>query len=320
MYNISHKYKQLLFLLLKVVIIAVAFYFMYYKLATNKLLSLELLKQQLSIAFSNSIWAIIILLLFTDANWLLEIFKWKILASYEKKITFLEAYKQCFASLTISIITPNKIGEYGAKALYFEKKRRKRIVFLNALGNLSQLLVTLIFGLIGIVFFSTKFSVVFPVLNTQKLFYGVGLFLLLFLFRKKIGWDVFLKMYVKKALHYLKKMPASIHFKILGFSFLRYLFFSHQFYFLLLLFQVNIAYFTAMPLLFFMYFIVSIIPNLAIFDWVIKGSVAVWIFSFVKLNALTVLSITTIMWILNFAIPALLGSVFVLNFKLNKTI
>ena len=119
MYNISHKYKRFLLLLLKLVVVIGAFYFMYQKLASNQLLALNELQQQLSILFSKSIWVLIAVLLFTDANWLLEIYKWKLLASTEKRITFFEAYQQSLASLTASIITPNRIGEYGVKALFF---------------------------------------------------------------------------------------------------------------------------------------------------------------------------------------------------------
>ena len=79
---------------------------------------------------------------------------------------------------------------------------------------------------------------------------------------------------------------------------------------------IETDYMTLMNLIFCMYFIASIVPGLGIFDWVIKGSVAVWLFGFIDLNELTILSIATIMWILNFAIPALLGSIFVLNFKM----
>ena len=71
-----------------------------------------------------------------------------------------------------------------------------------------------------------------------------------------------------------------------------------------------------MNLIFCMYFLASIVPTLTLFDWVIKGSVAVWLFGFIDLNELTVLTIATIMWILNFGIPSLLGIIFVLNFKM----
>jgi len=111
MYNILHKYKRVLFFLIKLGIVFCAFYFIYQKLVSNQLLSFSNFQQQLSILFSKNSWALLLLLLFTDANWFLEIYKWKTLATVEQKITFYQAYKQSFASLTASIITPNRIGE-----------------------------------------------------------------------------------------------------------------------------------------------------------------------------------------------------------------
>jgi len=68
-----------------------------------------------------------------------------------------------------------------------------------------------------------------------------------------------------------------------------------------------------------MYFIASTIPSIAIFDWAIKGSIAVWLFSFAGVNEITIIAITAIMWMLNFAIPAIIGSIFVLNFQIKKS-
>lgn len=307
MYNISHKYKRFLFLLIKLVIVIGAFYFIYKKLASNQLLSFTELQQQFSIVFSKNIFTLLLLLLFTDANWLLEIYKWKLLVSVEKQITFFEASQQSLASLTASIVTPNRIGEYGAKALFFEKKLRKKIVLLNFVGNMSQLAVTIVFGLIGFVFLLVNFNVEIPNFNLQKILIITVIILILLLNRKNLGFH--------KITAYLKQIPINIYIKTLGLATLRYIVFSHQFYFLLKLFGVETDYFTLINLLFCVYFIASIIPSLTIFDWVIKGSVAVFIFSFINLNELTIVTITTIMWLLNFVIPALLGSIFVLNFK-----
>ena len=67
-----------------------------------------------------------------------------------------------------------------------------------------------------------------------------------------------------------------------------------------------------------MYLLSSIIPALSIFDVVIKGSVAVFVFSFLEINQLIILSIITIMWLLNFVLPSIIGSYFVLLFKIPK--
>ena len=308
MYNISHKYKRILFLILKIVIVVGAFYFIYQKLVNSQLLSLSQLKEQFSRIFTNDIWTILVLLLFTDANWLLEIFKWNTLASIERKISFFEAYEQCLASLTASIFTPNRIGEYGAKALFFEYGKRKKIMLLNLIGNLSQLGRTIFFGIIGLVFFARNFNMTIPKFNNGILLFFIIIITVVFIFRTK------LKLF--KISRYLKKISAKIYIKTLGFSLLRYLIFSHQFYFLLRMFGIETDYMTLMNLIFCMYFMASIVPGLGIFDWVIKGSVAVWLLGSIALNELTIMSVATIMWNLNFAIPALMGSIFVLNFKM----
>ncbi len=311
MYNILNKYKRIFFLLTKLVIVACALYFLYMKIAKNKSLPFQAFLEQLSIVGSKGIFVILILLLFTDANWLLEIFKWKKLASIENKISFFEAYQQCFASLTSSIITPNRIGEYGAKSIYFEKGKRKQIMLLNLIGNLSQLLITITFGVFGLFFLIKNYSFQYPEINVLKIVLIVGILVIAILFRKK------LKLYKIGA--YFKSISKKIYVEIVGLSFLRYVFFSHQFIYLLHLFSVEIDYFTALNLLFCLYFLASIIPSIAIFDWAIKGSIAVWLFSFVGVNEITILTITTVMWLLNFAIPAIIGSIFVLNFKLKKS-
>lgn len=316
MYNILNKYNQAMIVLLKLAIVIGAFYFIYHQLATNQLLSITLLKQQVSLLFSKNIWLVLLLLFFTDANWILEIFKWKTLASFEKNIAFFEAYEQCFASLTASIITPNRIGEYGAKALYFEKKLRKKVMVLNLIGNLSQLAVTVFFGMFGMFFLISNFKVGLFSFNTSKFLLILNILLILYLIGNHFGITKKLTALTLKILTYLKKLPLEIHLKTWAYSLFRYVIFSHQFYFLLSLFEVEANYFTLINLIFCTYFIASLIPSLAIFDWLIKGSVAVVIFGFIGINPLTIVTITTFMWLLNFAIPALLGSIFVLNFKM----
>lgn len=314
MYNISHKYKRLLFLIVKLVIVFAACYFMYQKLAVNELLSFSKLKEQFTLVFSNNSWAIIGILLFTDANWFLEIFKWKTLVASFKKITFFEAYEQSFGSHTAALITPNRIGEYGAKALYFEKDHQKKIVGLNFIGNLCQLTTTILFGCIGLFVVLSKFNLSLPSFNFKTAFIITIILGILIGLRKQFG---FLKIetYLHQFSRFFKSISTIIYLKTLGLSIARYLVFSHQFYCLLLLFGVDTDYFTVISLIFCMYFFASFIPSLSIFDWAIKGSVAVWLFQLIEINELTVITVTTFMWILNFAIPALIGSIFVLNFK-----
>ena len=88
---------------------------------------------------------------------------------------------------------------------------------------------------------------------------------------------------------------------------------------LLQIFQVNLSYLNAMIIITAMYLLASIIPTIFIFDVIIKGSVAVYLFSGADINELIVLSIITIMWLLNFVMPSLFGSYYVLRFNFPKS-
>lgn len=102
----------------------------------------------------------------TIFNWFFEILKWRILVSTIKKTSFFEALEQSLGGLTASLITPNSNGDYGAKAIYFEKQYRKRIVFLNLMGDVSQMTITTILGIIGVVIFYSTYDLD---LNYQKI-------------------------------------------------------------------------------------------------------------------------------------------------------
>ena len=82
----------------------------------------------------------------------------------------------------------------------------------------------------------------------------------------------------------------------------------------MLLFGVEMEYQTIILLIFAMYFIASFIPTISLFDWVIKGSVAIYIFTYISIPEIKIITITTLMWLLNFALPAIFGSFYVMLF------
>jgi uncharacterized membrane protein YbhN (UPF0104 family) len=123
---------------------------------------------------------------------------------------------------------------------------------------------------------------------------------------------------VEKIKSFVEKIPKKIIVLAIVYSFIRYLFFSFQLYALLLIFGVTLSYFDAMILISSMYLLSSVIPTLLIFDVVIKSSVAVFVFSLTGIDELTILCVMTVMWLLNFVLPSIFGSYYVLQFKLPK--
>jgi uncharacterized membrane protein YbhN (UPF0104 family) len=302
--------------LIKLSIVAGAFYFIYYKLTTNGQLSLSDFVGFLSKNSVFSIKNIIFLLFLSVFNWFFEILKWKRLVGFVESITLKNAIEQSLGSLTASLFTPNRIGEYGAKAMYFKPSLRKRIVLINLLSNILQMSVTVLLGIIGLFFFLQKHELS---INLSKgilflLFGLLGISLIIYLFVKsKLSIKGFL---IEKVKDFLINYPKQNLIQAFIFSLLRYFIFSFQFYYLLVLFQIDLDYFNAMVLVTSMYLIASILPSIFIFDVVIKGSVAVYIFSLAGINELTILSVVMIMWLFNFVLPSIIGSYFVLNYDL----
>ncbi|WP_238988410.1 lysylphosphatidylglycerol synthase transmembrane domain-containing protein [Aureibaculum marinum] len=311
-----NKTKKFSFFLIKLAIVVGAFYFIYDKTIHNPQLNFQDFINQLEYSIAESYKTIFTLLGFTIFNWLFEILKWQKLVSIVKHITFYNSLQQSLGSLTASLFTPNRIGEYGAKAIYYKKGNRRKIMLLNLLGNMSQMSVTLTLGAIGLLYIFINFKLEIDVYRFKKLGYLVAIVLLIVLGIGLKGFKKIRGFYIDKIILFVKKMSLKSHLTIVLFSFLRYLIFSHQFYFLLIIFEVNLDYLTCMSLITAMYFLASIVPSLALLDWLVKGSVAIWIFSLVSVNELIIVTITLLMWILNFGIPAIIGSYFVLNFKL----
>jgi len=146
MISISPKTKLFLLFLIKVLIVGGAFYFIYSQLANNDKLDW----QKFIVLFQKnySISGIAFLLLLSVLNRFFEILKWQNLVSYLHKISVMEATKQVLGALTAGLFTPNGIGEYAGKALFFKKSETKKIIFLNLICNGIQIILSLVFGLI----------------------------------------------------------------------------------------------------------------------------------------------------------------------------
>ncbi|MBZ9628881.1 hypothetical protein LB450_12270 [Psychroflexus sp. CAK1W] len=247
---------------------------------------------------------------FSLLNWSLESLKWKTLLSHTKTITLSSAFSETLRAHAVSIITPNKIGEFGAKASFYSKSLRPQILKLTLIGQLYQLLATFFFGVLGL-------SIIYAQLSFQlKLSIGIALGLLLILglvfyftkFQNK--WLLKLETYFSS----LTKLSDRNNAKVLTLSMLRYMCFSHQFYLLLWLFQPELSYTQVMPIIFSIYFISSIVPTFLILDATLKAGLGLVLLSGF-LATEVIIAVSLLMWIFNFGVPALFGNLLLLKPK-----
>ena len=303
MITISHKAKQFGVLIIKLLIVSGAFYFIYDQLAHNNQLDWEkfigLVNEKASFL------GIVFLISLSVANRYLEILKWQNLVRYLNPITVGESTKQVLGALTAGIFTPNGLGEYAGKALYFDKKKTKKIIFLNLICNGIQMILTIVFGTFGLLilgYWQWALAII-----------GLSIFFILCSFLSK---KIKIKGYsIEKLFQKLNEIPKSIHQKNLLFGTLRYLVFSHQYYFLFLAFDVDLPYLTLMASIATVYFLASSLPSFQFLDFAVKGSVAVFFFGKLGVNEWIVVFIATLMWFLNVVLPVVIGSYFVLKFK-----
>ncbi len=295
--------KKILTFTVKLLIVSAAFYFIYNQLVTNDKLDwtkfTSLLKEK------QSILGILFLLSFSVVNRYLEILKWQNLVSILKPITVGEATKQVLAALTAGIFTPNGLGEYAGKALYFEKIKTKKIIFLNLICNCIQMLLTIFFGAIGLL-----------ILGYWKWAFSIFSLSIIFCIVSFLSKNIKIKGYsIQKLIHKINEIPKPIHQKNILLGTLRYLVFSHQYYFLFLAFNVDLPYLTMMATIATVYFLASSLPSFQFLDFAIKGSMAVFFFGKLGVNEWIVVFISMLMWFLNVVLPVVIGSYYVLKFK-----
>lgn len=310
MNTIPHKTKQFLVLLIKVLIVGGAFYFIYNQLANNDKLDW----QKFIVLFqkNQSIGGIAFILLLSVLNRFFEILKWQNLVEFIHEISVGTATKQVLGALTAGLFTPNGVGEYAGKALFFDKLNTKKVIFLNLICNGIQMILTVIFGVFGLLFFNAQYHVITT--KTVALLFGFLILLFIVLFSAK---KITIKGYsIEKLIHKINVIPKPIHQKNIFLGICRYLVFSHQYYFLFLAFDVDLPYFTLIATISSVYFLASSLPTFQFLDFAVKGSVAVYFFGILGVNEWIVIFISTLMWFLNVVLPVIIGTYYVLNFKI----
>jgi len=251
------------------------------------------------------------LIVFTALNWFFEIKKWQFLAGHIHPLSLGEAARQSLLSFAVSLLTPNRVGEYGAKVMFFDKKDYKKILSLTFIGNTAQLLLTLIVGSLALVFWLYKAypkPEAFDMLMNNKMWF-------LLLLAVAIILMIWFKTIQKNSKEQLLIKQAGIWQQSMIYAGLRYLIFSSQFVWLFLFFNTQEPLSVLYPAVFVTYLFSTLIPMLSFLDWVVKGSVAVWFLSGLQIPAALIFKIVAIMWIANFLLPFFIGLILMWFYK-----
>ena len=291
------KFSKSMKILIKIIIIIGAYGFIVYKFSYNE--DFINVFRDFKIYAPNKLYLLFFVLLLMFVNWTTEALKWKILVKRLESISLLTSLKAVLSGVTVSIFTPNRVGEFGGRIFVLKRKNRISAIFSTIAGSISQLLVTILMGISAIVllyiFFPENIFFQFPdkYLSYSLLFLVSILFVYVYFnipyFSNYLSKIRFLRKYEKyyKVLCLYNKREL---FYILLLSIFRYLIFLIQFYFLFKYFNVDIGIFSAFLSVALIYLFMSFIPTITIVEIGIRGSTALFFAGMFSDNDLGIIS------------------------------
>jgi len=270
-------------------------------------------------AFKNPLHILLLVLVFLlmVANWITEVFKWKLLLKPRVEISFKRASTSVISGVSLGAITPSRLGEFAGRIFYLKDQDKIFGTVASFTGGFAQNIVTIFTGLICMVFYIMVFNHQM-LIKEPMMFYLIFilsivviiLLLLVYLnlsyFIDKIShWKI-----IKRFEDYLPH-TADWSSKDLGivfvYSFIRYSIFSSQYLLLLYIFGIDIPIQEQMIKIGLIFLLTSFIPSYSISDIANRGSVSMAVFNNPTMDlAVTAASLT--LWVINLALPGLIGN------------
>ncbi|WP_281392529.1 lysylphosphatidylglycerol synthase domain-containing protein [Chitinophaga varians] len=274
---------------------------------------------------------LLLVLILMFFNWGLEAKKWQKLVRPLEPISFLRAFSAILSGVSFSINTPNRIGEYGGRILYLKNHNKLKAIAATIVGSFSQLIVTVIFGLIGMLYYLNNFTLVkensyFPPNFWEKIVFGILVVIcvltILLYFRLQIILAVFEKVrFLRKAKVFVQiivRYSAGDLRYLLLLSALRYVVFSAQYLILLDALGLEFLWWQAFLLNSVIYLVMAMVPTIAIAELGIRGKVSIYFLGLLSTNTAVIIAATGGIWLINLCLPAVIGSVLLLGVKIFK--
>lgn len=263
-------------------------------------------------------------------NWGLEAGKWKILIQPLERFSFFRAFKSVLAGCSVTMLTPNRVGEYGGRILYVKDENRIDAIPLTILGSISQLTITFIGGTIGLLLLRAtgqypRLLTVLPLFAMNVMIFVsvvIGGFLLLIFFRTSLiaAFTSQFKRLDKVTVHLesLKSFSGKQLLRIMLLSFLRYMVFILQYVLLLKVMHVGISAGTAFCLLTVFYLLMAIAPTIGFTELPVRVAASLTILQIYSPNVIGIQAAALGIWLFNLVVPAVAGSLFILGLKIMK--
>lgn len=268
-----------------------------------------------SVMFSNTnlpLFVLLVVLMFL--NWGIESLKWKLGAGVVSPITFPRAITSVLAGIAVSMVGPNRTGEFIGRITALPAEKRTAGAFVSVHISLAQTIVTLIAGLAAWLLMGCEnlpLSSGRELLSALVILATVFLFILYFRF----VWVYALLQRKPFSRWFRNTIPASVPVKNrlliinLLLSMLRYGIFISQFVIAFRIFGLQVSVpdlYLASALI---YLLMAAVPSFALAELGVRGTLSVFVMGAFSAEAGPVIAASSLLWIINIAIPASAGAV-----------
>lgn len=272
---------------------------------------------------SHAIWLVATLALL-PLNWGLEVAKWRQLLLHNWAPSWGLAARAVLAGVTVSLATPNRVGEYGGRALIGPAQHWMAIVSTSILGSVCQWMVFVACGWPPLMYALGQYwhwpagwmvvvAASVPVLVLVVVAYGHLVVSTLRLSGR--GSDnKWWRWLMRKALH-LRRITRRQFRAALLLGLLRFWVYSTQYLMMLWFFNVSIGFWEGLGGIFSIYLIQAGIPLPPGLGVITRSELAILLWRDIVTDPAAILSATFGLYIINLVIPALLGAWFIVRTK-----
>jgi uncharacterized membrane protein YbhN (UPF0104 family) len=276
-----------------------------------------------------------LILLLMLINWSIESVKWKILIAKIEKVSFFRSFKAVMTGVSVSLFTPNRTGDYLGRVFILDKGNHVEGIFLTLIGSFAQIAVTFSVGLFCLLSFLDNYLRVsyqiqeYLFLSLIFIVPCIVFIILLLYFNIRLFSDFISRFLPRKWEHFIRYTQVLVKLNnkellgVLLLSLLRYLIFSTQFFLLLRIFGAYLPILQGMILIPVIYLVMALIPSITLAELGIRGSISIFIIGlyFKRFGLgntdtdLAILASSSVLWLVNLIIPAILGTFFVFSLK-----
>ena len=257
-------------------------------------------------------------------NWGLEARKWQISVRTVHPVRLLQACKAVLSGVSFSVTMPNRVGEYLGRMMYLPEGSRLKTISVTLVGSFAQLLITLLVGTAGLVFLKDRLLLHFPGFRIMSQFILYGLVLVnvlsLLLYFQTGAAVSFFRRWIKNEKHLylveaLRNFDSRLLIHVLLISLLRYAVFIFQYVLIFRLFDIQVSAVNIMLVMSVVFLSMAIVPSIALVEVWLRGEIMIMLMGLFSANTLGTGFASVTAWFLNLILPAIAGSLLILNLR-----